>query len=101
MRAHGAQARYIAPCGQDDDWWRTTEFIREVLVAGRVGLVLAAFEQPTPTMRLRRLVSRLMKCRGSPELVEARVTVSACRIGRSTIADQAERCRQRAFRLLA
>src|SRR6266702_506545 len=42
----GGQAR-VAPCGQGDDYGPegTAEFCQQVLVAGRVGLVLAAFEQ--------------------------------------------------------
>ena len=42
----GGEAR-VAPCGEDDDDGpeRATEFCQEVLVAGRVRLVLAPFEQ--------------------------------------------------------
>src|SRR6266567_8172797 len=42
----GGQAR-VAPCGQDDEYGPegTAEFCQQVLVAGRVCLVLAPFEQ--------------------------------------------------------
>ena len=100
----GGQAR-VAPCGQGDEYGPqgTAEFCQQVLVAGRVCLVLAPFEQAGADHPLE---PAGQQAGGDAEvlleLVEARVAVEGVVQDEQgpPLADQAERRRQRAFPVL-
>src|ERR1700722_10167871 len=95
----------VAPCGQDDDYGPegTAEFSQEVLVADRVCLVLASFEQAGADHAFE---PAGQQAGGDAEvlleLVEARVPVEGVVQDEQSppLADEAERCRQRAFPVL-